>query len=279
MKYLVKVCLSKFSGSQIFYELLEKLYSYATLKRYRLIDRNTLVLLYQLVRPGFRFDELNLKRIGSANDGGYVIGEPGSTEAIVISLGIADNMDFELALIDSNLAREIYCFDGSISGLPEKRSNIFFESKFVKTEPGQNYVTLNEIMSRVQSEELILKIDIEGDEWPVLAQLEDRDLQKFSQIVGEFHGLASSINEEGVASKIDVLTKLHRNFHLVNAHPNNWSQFRIIQGVPLCDVVELSFINRNNAFISEKKSQKIYSSLSNESLNSPCNPLRFDFLA
>lgn len=278
MKTIVKAFLSKFSSSQIFYGLLEKLYNYATLKRFQRVNRNQLVSLNRLLRPSFKFDKLNLIRIGSLNDGGYVMEKPCSSGAKVISLGIADNMDFELELIDSSLIRDIYCFDGSISELPEIRTNIYFESKFVRTTASRDSVSLSEILGRVHSDELILKIDIEGDEWSVLAQLEDKDLLKFSQIIGEFHGLASSINEEDAAHKIDVLNKLHEHFHLVNAHPNNWSQYRIIQGVPLSDVVELSFINRNIASISEAISKEGHLAKSNESLNSPCNPLGFEYL-
>jgi ribosomal protein S13 len=197
----------------------------------------------------------------------------------VISLGIADNMDFELELIDSTLAQEIYCFDGSIPELPELRSNIYFESKFVKTKSCQDSLTLNEILGRTHADELILKIDIEGDEWAVLGDLEENELRKFSQIIGEFHGLASSINEEDINLKINLLNKLHRHFYLVNAHPNNWSRFRIVQGVPLFDVAELSFINRNQESICELKVggtdiDKIF-----ESLNSPCNPDGYEYLA
>lgn len=278
MKTLVKAFLSKFSSSQIFYGFLEKLYNYATLKRFQQVNRNQLVSLNKLSRPSLKFDELNLIRIGSLNDGGYVMEKPSSSGATVISLGIADNMDFESELIDSGLVRDIYCFDGSISELPEVRSNIYFESKFVRTAASRDSVTLNEILDRVHSDELILKIDIEGDEWSVLAQLQDKDLLKFSQIIGEFHGLASSLKEEDGAHKIDVLNKLHSHFHLVNAHPNNWSQYRIIQGVPLSDVIELSFINKSNASISEAKSYEVNFAKSNESLNSPCNPVGFEYL-
>lgn len=279
MKTLVKAFLSKFSSYQIFYELLEKLYNYATLKRFQRVNRDKLVSLNKLSKSGFKFDELNLIRVGSLNDGGYVMEKPSSNGATVISLGIADNMDYELELIDSSLVREVYCFDGSISELPKVKSNIFFESKFVRTTASQDSVTLSEILDKVHSDELILKIDIEGDEWSVLAQLEDKDLLKFSQIIGEFHGLASSINEEDVVHKINVLNKLHAYFQLVNAHPNNWSQYRIIQGVPISDVVELSFINKRNASISDAKNDEVKLAKSNESLNSPCNPLRFEYLS
>lgn len=278
MKTLVKVFLSKLSSSQIFYRLLEKIYNYATLKRFQHVSRDSFVSLSRLSKPSFKLDELNLIRVGSLHDGGYIMEKPSTNGAIVISLGIADNMDFELDLIDSRLVRDIYCFDGSISKLPENRSNIYFESKFVRATVSRDSVTLTEIFSRVHSDEYILKIDIEGDEWSVLAQLEDKDLLKFSQIIGEFHGLASSTNMKEADQKIQVLNKLHRHFFLVNSHPNNWSQYRIIQGVPLVDVVELTFISKNSASISEVKSDSAKLAKSYESLNSPCNPLRFEFL-
>jgi hypothetical protein len=247
--------------------------------RFQHINRTKLVSLNKLVRTNFSSDKLNLSRIGSVNDGGYVMQTPCIVKTKVISLGIADNMDFELELIDSNYAQEVYCFDGSISELPELRPNIYFESKFVKTKSGQDALTLNEILGRIQSDDLILKIDIEGDEWSVLGKLEENELRKFSQIIGEFHGLASSINEEEVTYKIDLLKKLHRHFYIVNSHPNNWSRFRIVQGVPLFDVAELSFVNKNQVSIGESRVGGNDLEEINESLNSPCNPEKYEYLA
>jgi hypothetical protein len=230
------------------------------------------------VRTNFSSESLNLIRIGSTNDGGYVIQTPCNKETKVISLGIADNMDFELELVDSGHAQEVYCFDGSIPELPVSRSNIFFENKFVRTSSGSDSLTLSEILGRINSDELILKIDIEGDEWSVLGDIDENELRKFSQIIGEFHDLASSTNEVQANNKINLLNKLHRHFYLVNAHPNNWSRFRIIQGVPLIDVVELSFINKNQISTDESRVVRIHIEGTNDSLNSPCNPEKYEYL-
>jgi hypothetical protein len=278
VKTFAKIILSKLSSSHNFYDILEKLYIYATFRRFQYISRTKLVSLHNLVKTNFSSETLNLTRIGSVNDGGYVMQIPCANGTKVISLGIADNMDFELELIDSGHAQEVYCFDGSIQNLPELRENVHFESKFVKTSSGQDAVTLNEILGRIQADEVILKIDIEGDEWSVLGDLEEDKLSNFSQIIGEFHGLASSIDEEDITHKINLLGKLHRHFYLVNTHPNNWSRFRIVQGVPLFDVAELSFMNKKLVSIEElgvggSELEKII-----DSLNSPCNPENYEYL-
>ena len=111
------------------------------------------------------------------NDGGYVMFPPIGNKSKVISLGIADNLDFELDLIDSKRVQAIYCYDGSITKLPESREGIFFTSKFVKNIPAFNAVQLKDIIDGIEAEELILKIDIEGDEWEVLRDIDKNFLK------------------------------------------------------------------------------------------------------
>lgn len=272
MKRLAKYFISRISFSSTVFRTFEKIYFYSTGVRFRHLKRTDLEMLSLLVRPSMEFVEPELTRVGSEYDGGYLMIPPRTTDAEVISLGVGDNLDFEISLIQRNFSNSVLCFDGSIEELPEKKSGIFFESKFVKSFPGDNCVTLQEITNRLKADEKILKIDIEGDEWSVLETLNETTLSDFSQIIGEFHGIASCTTQEGLDQRIKVLKKLHNHFFLINAHPNNWSTYRVVKGVPLVDVIELTFVSKKWNFISKKLNHAKQPNIFNSLLNSPCNP-------
>ena len=275
MKSAVKFSLSFIAPSKFVFHTIEKIYGYLTTARYNQIQRIDLLSLSDQIKNYKANGNFNLIRVGSPNDGGYVMMTPLTNDCEVVSLGIADNVDFEVALIDDHLVKSIRCFDGSISELPDSRTGIEFESKFVKANWQNNAVSLKEILNTGKNDEVILKIDIEGDEWDVLASLSINELRKFSQIIGEFHGLASSTSSSEIKKRISVLSALNTEFHLVNVHPNNWSTYRIIQGVPLPDVVELTFVNKR---ISPNVSEDVPAVVSDCALNAPCNPTKFEYL-
>jgi len=278
MRFIVKKFLSQAAYSQTFFRIVERAYIFITRVRFQQIDRSELLNLKGLISTSIQPEKLGLIRLGSAHDGGYVMLRPETKDAEVISLGIADNLDFELALIDGSYARAIHCFDGSIKQLPEVRDGINFKSKYVKSVSTDNSLLLNEILADIEAKELILKVDIEGDEWGVFESLEVSELCKFSQIIGEFHGLASCTTNEKAQRMNEILDKLHQYFYLFNSHPNNWSEYRILKGVPIVDVLELSFVNKNHPSVTGSKIKTPFSILSPDILNSPCNPLGFEYI-
>jgi hypothetical protein len=80
---------------------------------------------------------------------------------------------------------------------------------------------------------MLLKMDIEGDEWAILKNIEPDLLSRFTQIVVELH----NVHEAEIA----VLQKLHDNFYLGHVHGNNHSGIR--EGIP--DVIECTFIRKD----------------------------------
>jgi hypothetical protein len=275
VKTLVKIILSRLSISHSFYLVIEKTYIFVTLNRFKRANRSGLVELCEQISSDNLNGDYQLIRVGSSHDGGYVMMHPRSTSCKVISLGIADNMEFEIELVEKNLVSAIFCFDGSIEKMPAKFDAIEFECRYIKAKETENSLTLSQVLVGIYSEELILKIDIEGDEWEVLDSLSKSELRKFSQIVGEFHGFASNMSDVEVQKMTTLLKRINGEFHLVNLHPNNWSQYRIIQGIPIPDVIELTFINRS---ISPSFPHATTSKDSNSGLNSPCNSDKFEYL-
>jgi hypothetical protein len=69
--------------------------------------------------------------------------------------------------------------------------------------------------------DLILQMDIEGAEWPVLLNVSDEVLRRFRIIVIELHSLERLIDEVGFKLMFAALDRLLRQFHVVHIQPNN----------------------------------------------------------
>ena len=256
----------------MFFHFLERYYLATVEKRFSSIDPIGMIALRSLLIPNADKVKHSLTRFGSENDGGYLLFSEIGINTDLLSFGIGDNLDFEEEMAPR--VNRILAFDGSIDELPKNVLGLEFRNKYVGDVTSINSVSITEIIPEMKSDRLILKIDIEGAEWKVLGQLTEVHLARFDQIVGEFHGLSSVRSNQELLEKIQILERLHSNFTLINSHPNNWSPYRVIKGVPVPDAVELTFL-RNEIF-SNFIDKGMGVEVSN--LNRPCNPLKPEYV-
>jgi hypothetical protein len=188
--------------------------------------------------------DLELIRLGSLGDGGYLLHHDFSKEDYCVSLGIGDNFTFDLAISDK--CKEVWMFDHTIDDPKIKDSNLKFHNVGIATSIHSNFTTISKILEGIPREnDIILKIDIEGAEWGVLSNLSSSDLSRCKQIVAEFHNLHRIADDyffELVSKSLDNLNNSH---DLINIHVNNWSSLHLIQGVPVPDVIEVTYIRRD----------------------------------
>jgi hypothetical protein len=203
-----------------------------------------------------------LKRFGSKNDGGYVIYSDIDRETSVISCGIGNNASFDFQI--STEVKDVYMYDHTIANVKNLKSNMHFFEIGVDAESWDKYISIPEIIEKNKIQKSILKIDIEGMEWNILDSLEEHVLEKFDQIIVEFHNLFDITSLEKSKLYFRVISKLAAYFSIINIHPNNWSESRIICGLPFSDTLELTFLNKNIKLIN---SQRMLN------LNMPNNPL------
>jgi len=256
------------STRTMFFGFLERYYLATIERRFSGVDPAGMIKLRSLLIPKTDKIQCALKRFGSENDGGYLLFKDIRLSTDLLSFGIGDNLDFEKEM--APFVNRILAFDGSIDKLPSDVLGLEFRNKYVGDITSINTVCITDIIPEMKSDYLILKIDIEGAEWRVLNQLSDTHLERFDQIVGEFHGLSSLKSNQEIMERIHILERLHAKFTLINSHPNNWSPYRIVKGVPVPDAVELTFL-KNELF-----SNFFDPGLATEvlQLNKPCNPLK-----
>jgi len=208
------------------------------------IQRRCLELL-RLLAPN-RAEGFHKARFGSAHDGGYVLIDDFDGIAAAFSFGIAQDANWDAAIADRGVP--VYQFDHTIEATPISRPDLIFTKARIVAEPAQGGCTIDELVRRHGSPgqaSLILKTDIEGDEWAVLDAASEEALSCFAQIVGEFHHFGSSMWEsDGYEQVLRVFKKLTRNFGVVHVHACNVHPLSNVGNVMVPQILELTFANR-----------------------------------
>ena len=181
-------------------------------------------------------------RLGVDKDGGYVIGDLEGDYDCYISAGVSDEESFSRDFINKyNTDKSVnFAFDGTILFYPYNYTKkITFIKKNIGVVNNNNETNLSFLTDTYNN--IFLKIDIEGGEYPWLFSLSEETLKKFKQIVIEFHGITDNEWNCNLSDKIKCLEKLSNTHYIVHAHGNNWG--KVFNNIP--DVIELTYINKN----------------------------------
>jgi hypothetical protein len=205
--------------------------------------QKTVLDLLRKIRP-FSVAGFEKIRIGSGNDGGYVCVDDLAPIACCISCGIGDNDDFDLDLARQGIS--VLQFDHTIEAAPSRHEKLRFFKERIAARPENGAKTLSSLVQTQNGQGpcVLLKIDIEGDEWPVFDDLPEKDLACFRQIVAEFHGLEQIFDSLHAARMNRVFAKLEKHFFACHVHANNCCPMSIIGGVPMPHLIEVTFASR-----------------------------------
>jgi len=272
MRKLVQLIIGILVKSNFITSLYLRLDHFFLTTKYKELESNNLINLAKLLTPS-PFPLALLERVGNESDGGYVIFNKIDKKTQVISLGVGHDISFEKDMENRVLGTQF--FDHTVFDLPIDIKNSQFNGLKISELNEKNSVSLNALLSKMDSEYLILKIDIEGQEWDSFLPTSEEQLLKCTQIVGEFHNL-HRISDKAFYEKINMcLRKILKSHVLINSHANNWGGYIIVHGVPLPDVLELTFLRKDlydDVDIETTNSFAAYASTLQ--LNKPNNPNR-----
>jgi hypothetical protein len=181
-------------------------------------------------------------RCGANSDGGYVFAELNGEYDCYISAGISNEESFSRDFINKyNMNQNnSFAFDGTIADYPyHYTQNIQFIKKNINNFNDDNNTNLSFLTDKYNN--IFLKIDIEGGEYPWLLQIDETQLNKFKQIVIEFHGITDNSWGCNYNDKVKCLEKLSKTHYIVHAHGNNYGS--VVNGIP--HVIELTYIKKN----------------------------------
>lgn len=233
--------------------------------------------------PPFEYPKECKKRFGNNYDGGYVTILPNNTlnnsDAskvsnnawdLYISAGVGYEESFSYDFIKFfNLPKNsCWAFDGTITKYPGNytqtnvrphcgkltrhstpqcgKDTVWFVNKNIGPEMSETTVNLFRLIASHFN--IFLKMDIEGSEYDWFLCLEREQMQKFREIVVEFHDIHTT---EKVA---DVFKKMRETHIPVHLHGNNFGGSDVETGIP--NVMEVTYIRKNDIVFIQEQSEK-----------------------
>ena len=187
-------------------------------------------------------------RIGSNEDGGYIILNDFEDCKIAYSFGIRNEISFDKGLADKNI--DVFMYDHTIDKLPFQNKKFHWKKLGLTEKMGKesNMKTLYELIKEnghINEKNMILKIDIDGGEWNIFNDITLDILIQFKYILVEFH-----FNDKFANKYFKVFTKLNKSHQIFHLHCNNWGSLLYFNENIICSALEVSFIIREkNNFI------------------------------
>tara|TARA_Y100000816_G_scaffold285579_1_gene265411 strand:+ start:1491 stop:2273 length:783 start_codon:yes stop_codon:yes gene_type:complete len=238
-------------------------------------------VLPKFLRP-YNVKKSNLIRIGPRKDGGYIIDKRilGKSK-VLISCGLNDDWGFEKDFLKKNGNISILAYDHTVNNkfwykrfkkdilslllfkkikfdkiidvfkyldykLFFRNSRIHYQKKIVSRKRNDKEITISNILNNYKKN-VILKIDIEGDEYKIFKDIK-KNSKKILFLILELHNVNKNIN------KIKNFLK-GLDLKIIHMHGNNYGGIDE-QNNP--KVIELSLLNSKNIKILNIHSKSIY---------------------
>jgi hypothetical protein len=188
---------------------------------------------------------IDLIRVGSVYDGGYLI--PDDLEGIeyCFSPGVSTTVDFEAHLADRHIRS--FLADYSVENPPVARPEFTFDKKFLGAFDQDPFFTLATWKNKYLKDyrgDMVLQMDIEGAEYEVILSTPDSLLDQFRIIVVEFHALDRLFDAFTLRLISSCFEKLLRSFCVVHIHPNDCSEVVRCREIEIPVHMEFTFLNK-----------------------------------
>lgn len=192
-------------------------------------------------------------RIGKLSDGGYLIPDDLSGIAACFSPGVEDNSSFESDLI-SQTGIPSHLADYSVSAAPSNFKPKSFLKKFVGPINDDIYITLEDWIKsqdeHLHTNDLLLQMDIEGDEYISILSTSDEILKRFRIIILEIHNVECWANPIYFKLVENFFQKILNHFYIVHNHPNNHGKILNLNGFIVPQFMEMTFLRKDRTSIS-----------------------------
>ena len=220
-------------------------------------------------------NKYNLLRIGPRLDGGYIIDRRIIKKSkTIITCGLNDDWEFEkhflkiiaddhtinekfwkkrfkkdllaiLMLKKLNLKKILDIFKYINYKIFFREKNIHILKKVVLNKKNKNEISIKEILNKKQN--IVLKIDIEGDEYKILKTVKS-NYHKINLLIIEFHNISKNMMK---IKKFLSNSKLK----IIHLHANNYGGVDKFNNP---NVIEVSLINSKKFSVNRKKSTEYY---------------------
>jgi len=205
-------------------------------------DQERVLRLFRLFSP-VALTSAPLIRVGRMADGGYVMANDFFAISAAFSFGIEKETSWDSDIAQRNIT--VFQYDHSVDAAPVSNPRFVFHKKRIGPDKHQESIASVLKAHGAPDSGNILKMDIEGSEWATFDSASIHDLQRFSQIVCEFHWFQKIDDEHWYQQALRCMTKLRSLFEVIHVHGNNWGHIATFSNVPFPIVLEVSFIKKS----------------------------------
>lgn len=221
----------------------------------------------RMLRP-HRLDGASKIRVGRFFDGGYAMIDRFDEIGAAYSLGINDDVSWDLDIAARGIP--VFQYDPTIEAVPEQHELFSWRPVWIGgvVDPGANMETLESLIDQnghKNRNDLMLKCDIEGGEWPLLQNTPNRVLRQFRQMVFEIHNLGYLANMYDANNVRKAFLNLTASHNVVHIHANNFAGWQVVGGIPVPAVIEVTMIRKDEGSFSV--SDEVFPT----PLDMPCN--------
>lgn len=200
---------------------------------------------------------IDLIRLGAKGDSGYLVPNDLKNIEACFSPGCDNKLQFEEDCYNNGM--KIFVADQTVESkdIPNKFN---FQNKFIGSVSNDSLLTMDDWVSNSNLEDdsdILLQMDIEGDEFLSLLSMSKNLLDRCRIIVIEFHDLDKLFNKFYFNIASAVFTKLLINHTCVHIHPNNTAKNLNTSGILIPPLAEFTFI-RNDRVTSNKNPVKSF---------------------
>lgn len=192
-------------------------------------------------------DSRGLVRIGPVADGGYLM--PDDLDGVIacVSPGVSTESRFDLAIAERGIP--VHMADASVDGPSLSHPLFHFRKLFLGSVSAGDTITMADLCAGIPGfaagGDLVLQMDIEGAEYPVLQSMDAALLNRFRILVLELHGLENLFHGFAFGLMRAVFDKLLANHVVVHAHPNNCCGIASSMGLDIPRVMEMTLVRRD----------------------------------
>jgi hypothetical protein len=207
-------------------------------------SQNRILDVLALMRP-LAMRQHGKIRLGNEYDGGYVLPDLALQCDALVSIGVGPDVSFDLALAQNGA--QVIQFDHTVERPPTEHPAFRFFKKGWGPRSEGEFLNLHDISAKLEGtpSHRLLKFDIEGGEFEIFQTLTAEDMYPYEIICCELHHMAKLGDETGFQQIRHLLSCLNRHHAPVHLHANNCCGFALIEGIPVPQVIELSFLRRD----------------------------------
>jgi hypothetical protein len=210
-----------------------------------------------IARLKVQTSDRGLVRVGPVGDGGYLMPDDLDGVIAAVSPGVSTESRFDYAIAERGI--DVHMADASVEGPSLDHRRFHFSKKFLGSVTRGDTITMADYCAGIPGfatgGDLILQMDIEGAEYPVIQSMDPALLSRFRIIILELHGLENLFHTFSFELIKATLDKLLADHVVVHLHPNNCCGMAISQGLEIPRVMEVTLLRRDRARFSPGTNQ------------------------